>query len=139
MQRIVVDKKLNIFDYIVDFAVKQHNQPEEEYPFPRHWNIAKNSYKIKFYGKNGRYYRCFMEKSSRKPCKHSIAQILEWRKGNDDVKMSVTYYCQKYNHVRKKRRYLSVNYIVVNGEQVFKCRPCANPPEPDSWRYWFQY
>lgn len=139
MQRIVVNEKLDIFDYVVNFAIKQHNKAEEGFYYPELWNIAKNDYYIKFCGANGRYYRYFIKKSKSEPDKRIMAQILKWRKDGDEIEMSISYCCQKYNHVRKKRRYLFVNYIVVNGEQVYKCRPCANPPEPDTWRYWFEY
>ena len=58
-------------------------------------------------------------------------------KDNKDIEMSVSYYCQKYNHVSRKRRYLFVNYILVDGEQVYKCKPC-NPINPKN-EYWFEY
>lgn len=138
MQRIVVDKDKDIFDYVVDFAIKQHNQPEEGFDYSQYWNIAKNDYYIKFCGANGRAYRAFKAKFNREPDKIYPADVLRWKKDNFNIEMSISYYGQKWNHVRKKRRYLLVNYIVVNGEQVYKCRPCANPPEPDR-RYWFEY
>lgn len=147
MQRIVVDPKLDIFDYVVDFAIKQHNQPEEcRKTCPELSNIASRHYYLKFCGANGRAYWCFKAKFNCEPEKRGCgAQILKWRKGNDEIEMSISYECQKYNHVRPKRRYLFVNYIVVNGRQVFKCRPCwSSNREKDeccnhTWRYWFEY
>ncbi len=142
MQRIVVDKKVDIFDYVVEFAIKQHKQPNQ---YGWESNIAENHYEIKFCGANGRAYRCFKAKFNCEPDRKYVAQILKWRKGNDEIEMSISYKGKKYNHVRPKRRYLSVNYIVVNGRQVFKCRPCwSSNREKDeccnhTWRYWFEY
>lgn len=139
MRRIVVDKDKDIFDYVVDFAIKQHNQPEEGFNYPEYWNISINRYQIKFFGANGRVYRQFKTKFNYVPDK-MYTQILRWEKNNDKIEMAVRYYCQACNYKRKKNRYLLVNYILVNGELVFKCRS-GNPDEPekDSWRYLFEY
>lgn len=148
MHRVVVDKKLDIFDYVVDFAVKQHNRPEPGSrmgELPELYNIASRDYMIKFCGANGRAYRCFKEKFNYELVKNSIgATILKWQKDGDEIEMSVKLRCSSpYRHTKK--RYLFVNYIVVNNEQVFKCRPCfSSNHERDShcnwtWRYWFEY
>ena len=137
MQRRVVSRKADIFDYVVDFAIKQHNQPDGRFGGPELWNIATRRYSIKFCGANGLAYSRFRSKFNCKPDKIYVAQVLRWQKGNDKIEMSVSYYCQKYNHVSKKRRYLFVNYIVVNGELVYKCKPC-HPINPKK-EYWFEY
>ena len=53
MQRRVVSRKADIFDYVVDFAIKQHNQPDGRFGGPELWNIATRRYSIKFCGANG--------------------------------------------------------------------------------------
>ena len=136
MQRRVVNLNVDIFDYVVDFAIKQHRQPDIGSD-PEGWNIATRRYMIKFCGANGKAYRLFKSKFNREPDKIYVAQILKWQKNNNEIEMSVSYYCQKYNHVSRKRRYLFVNYILVDGEQVYKCKPC-NPINPKN-EYWFEY
>ncbi len=137
MQRRVVSRKADIFDYVVDFAIKQHNQPDGRFGGPELWNIATRRYSIKFCGANGLAYSRFRSKFNCEPDKIYVAQVLRWQKGNDKIEMSVSYYCQKHNHVSKKRRYLFVNYIVVNGELVYKCKPC-HPINPKK-EYLFEY
>lgn len=147
MKRIVVDKNQDIFDYVVDYAIKQHNHPEEfRKSCPELSNIASRHYYIKFCGANGRAYRCFKKKFSCEPEKGYNATILRWRKGDDEIGMSVSWYgWRKYDYTSRKQKHLFVNYIVVNGKQVFKCRPCwSSNRERDevcnwSWRYWFEY
>ena len=147
MQRVVVEKKLDIFDYVVDFAIEQHNHPEESRKIcPELANIANRWYRIKFCGANGRAYRTFKEKFNSEPDKRGVAEILRWRKGNNEIQMSVSYRgWGKYDYTPRNRKHLFVNYIVVNGEQVFKCRPCrSSNREKDehcnyTWMYWFEY
>ena len=84
MQRIVIIKDQDIFDFIVDFAIKQHKQDKRE-------NIASQIYKIKFCGTNGLPYRKFKEKFHYEP-KPFHVHILKWQKDNNEIKMSITYY-----------------------------------------------
>ena len=136
MQRIVVDKRVDIFDYVVDVAIKHHKK-NDRFGGPECWNIATRRYDIKFCGANGIAYRKFKAKFNNFEPKKCGVQILRWQRSTDEIEMSVCYYCKKYDHVSKKRQYLSVNYILVNGKTVFKCQPC--PPFKPKTEYWFEY
>lgn len=131
MQRIVVRKDEDIFDFIVDFAIKHHQKDKWE-------NIAQNHYYIKFCGANGLVYRKFKEKFGYEPSR-PYTNILKWKRDNNEIEMSVTYYGRIFYRY-SKIPHLHVHYILVNGEQVFKDRPCYPAEhEKDNWRYWFEY
>ena len=70
MQRRVVN--VDIFDCVVDFAIKQHRQPDIA-SNPELWNIATRRYMIKFCGANGKAYRLFKSKFNREPDKIYVA------------------------------------------------------------------
>ena len=129
MQRIVVGKNEDIFDYVVDFAIKQHNQPEEHCPFPEKWNIFKNRYTIIFSRSNRKDYERFKEKFNCDLEESGGEQVLNWRKNNDEIQMSVTY----------EYRYLVVNYIVVNDEPVYKCGGPRLIEAEEDGKYQFGY
>lgn len=135
MQRLVVNRKVDIFDYVVDLAIKHHSKPDRSDP-AEFWNIATREYLIKFSCDNGLAREHFNQRLHRDPSLYG-ADLLKWEKNCKKIVMSVSYYGISWHLHKKKHIHLSVNYILVNDEKVFKCQPCR-PIAPKNV-YWFEY